>query len=253
MKKLIRTAVIITACAGLCAGVWPQNGTPKEVPPEPVKSAVSAKLPTMAAPACAMPVEGASLQATISTEEESRVTTTATVSNTANAYPAAGETLQSAATPKATPATAATTSSDDPYRTDVYPENIYSEKLIYNTGGELIGKTITYPTAFGPDAIWIDGRAYYDIPGFGLIEWSGPSSVTEDYTMYENGNKVGIMGGDAENTATAAPSKQPDEQPKPTGTVIDQTINAVPVKNSTPPSYKPSAPPPDDPDARIVP
>lgn len=253
MKKLIKTAVIITACVGLCVGVWPRNDASMEVPAEPAKSAMSAKLPTVAAPACAMPVEGASLQATISTEEESRVTTTTTVSNTAEASPAAEETLQSAATPKSTPATAATTSSDDPYHTDVYPENVYSEKLLYNADGELIGKTITYPTAFGSDAIWIDGRAYYDIPGFGLIEWSGPSSVTEDYTMYENGNKVGIMGGEAENAATAAPKKQPDEQPKPTGEVIDQTINAVPEKNSAPPSCKPSATPPDDPDARTVP
>ena len=200
-----------------------------------------------------MPAEGASLQATISTEEESRVTTTTTVSNTAEASPAAEETIQSAARPKATPATAATTSSDAPYRTDVYPENVYSEKLLYNADGELIGKTITYPTAFGPDTIWIDGRAYYDIPGFGLIEWSGPSSVTEDYTMYENGNKVGIMGGEAENVATAAPKKQPDEQPEPTRAAINQTVNVVPERNDTPPNYKPSATPPDDPDARTVP
>jgi hypothetical protein len=251
MKKLIKTAVIIAACAGLCAGVWPRDGTGKEVPAEPVKSAASAELPTMSAPACALPIEDAALQATISTEEESRVTTATTVSNTANASPAAKEAFKSTAA--AEPMPTAATFSDDPYHTDVYPKNVYSEEYLYDADGNLIGKTITYPTAFGPDTIWIGGHAYYDIPGFGLIEWSGPGSVTEDYTMYENGNKVGIMGGEAENTATATPKKQPDEQQDLTGTVIDQTINVVPEKNSTPPSCKSSTPPPVDPDARIAP
>lgn len=212
---------------------------------------MSAKLPTMTAPQEVPPIEGAALQATVSTEKENKGKTTPTVSNTEDASPAAKETFKS--TKASAPTPTESISSDDPYRTNVYPENIYSEKLLYNADGELIGKTITYPTAFGPDAIWIDGCAYYDIPGFGLIEWSGPSSVTEDYTMYENGNKVGIMGGDAENAATAAPSKQLDEQQNPTGAVIDQTINAVPERSDTPPNYKPDTTPPDDPDARIVP
>ena len=54
--------------------------------------------------------------------------------------------------------------SADPYRTDIYP-----------------------------DTVWVDGRAHYNVPGFGLIEWSGPSTVVVDYTMYASGNKVGIM------------------------------------------------------------
>lgn len=208
---------------------------------------------TQSAPQEVPPIEGAALQATVSTEKENKGTTIPTVSNTEDASPAAKETFKSAAAPKATQIAAAATSSDDPYHTDVYPENVYSEEYLYDADGNLIGKTITYPTAFGPDTIWIGGHAYYDIPGFGLIEWSGPGSVTEDYTMYENGNKVGIMGGEAENTATATPKKQPDEQQDLTGTVIDQTINVVPEKNSTPPSCKSSTPPPVDPDARIAP
>ena len=35
MKNPIKTIVIIAACAGLCAGVWPRDGTGKEVPAEP--------------------------------------------------------------------------------------------------------------------------------------------------------------------------------------------------------------------------
>ena len=252
MKNPIKTIVIIAACAGLCAGVWPRDGTGKEVPAEPVKSAASAELPTMSAPQEVPPIEGAALQATVSTEKENKGTTIPTVSNTEDASPAAKETFKSAAAPKATQIAAAATSSDDPYHTDVYPENVYSEEYLYDADGNLIGKTITYPTAFGPDTIWIGGHAYYDIPGFGLIEWSGPGSVTEDYTMYENGNKVGIMGGEEETATVAVPSGQPEGQPALTGAVIDQTINATPEKSSTPPDHKPDTTPPDDPNARDV-
>lgn len=62
-------------------------------------------------------------------------------------------------------------SSTDPYHTDVYPENVYSEELFYDADGNLIGKTITLSTESGANTIWIDGRAYYDILGFGLVEW----------------------------------------------------------------------------------
>lgn len=253
MKTLIKTTVIITACAGLCAGVWPRNSTHKQVPAEPVKSTVSAELPTISAPQNYLPLEGAALEATVSAEKEKMgVTTTPAVSDTADASPAEKGTSKGSAAQEAMPAAVAT-SSDDPYHTDIYPENVYSEKLLYNADGELIGKTYTIPTVFGPDTIWIDGRAYYDIPGFGLVEWSGPGECTEDYTMYENGNKVGIMGGEAEAAAAKSPSGQPEKQPEPTGKVIDQTINAVPDKNSTPPNYKPDITPPDGPDARIIP
>ena len=184
MKKLIKTTVIITACAGLCAGVWPRNSTHKQVPAEPVKSTVSAELLTMSAPQNYLPLEGAALEATVSAEKEKMgVTTTPAVSDTADASPAEKGTSKSSAAQEAMPAAVAT-SSDDPYHTDIYPENVYSEKLLYNADGELIGKTYTIPTVFGPDTIWIDGRAYYDIPGFGLVEWSGPGERTEDYTMF---------------------------------------------------------------------
>ena len=135
----------------------------------------------------------------------------------------------------------------DPYHTDIYPNNVYSEELIYDADGNLIGKTTTYPTAFGPDTIWIDGHAYYDVPGFGLIEWGGPNQRTEDYTMYENGNKVGIMGG--EDYAPA----QPEESSEPIGEVVDQTVNTAPECSNTPPDHKPDTKPPDDPNARGAP
>ena len=141
-----------------------------------------------------------------------------------------------------TVATSAASSSTDPYHTDIYPNNVYSEKYLYDAEGNLIGKTTTIPTAFGPDVIWINGRAYYDVPGFDLMEWSGPGQRTEDYTMYESGVKVGIMGGeDKTSEKSSTPAAQPEDCPKPTGEVIDQTISEVPERNSTPPDDKPDS------------
>ncbi len=37
------------------------------------------------------------------------------------------------------------------------------------------------------------GQVY--VPGFGYITPSGPNTITEADDMYENGNKIGIMGG----------------------------------------------------------
>jgi hypothetical protein len=140
-------------------------------------------------------------------------------------------------------------SGTDPYHTDIYPENVYSEEFIYDTDGNLIGKTTTYPTAFDSDTVWIDGKAYGNVPGFGLVEWGGPSSVTEDYIMYESGNKVGIMGGEEDASATQPPT----DWLEPTGEVIDQTIGEAPERSSTSPNYKPDNTPPNDPNARIIP
>lgn len=151
------------------------------------------------------------------------------------------------------PAQPALSSTADPYHTDIYPENVYSVEYLYDAEGNLIGKTTTIPTAFGSDTIWIDGRAYYEVPGFGLVEWSGPGQRTEDYTMYESGVKIGTMGGENQPQAQTSTAAQPTEPPEPTGEVIDQTINGIPKKSSTPHDYPPDTAPPDDPNARIIP
>ena len=70
--------------------------------------------------------------------------------------------------------------------------------------------------------------------------------------MYENGNKVGIMGGEDEAPAITSTQPKLEDWPDLTGEVIDQSINAVPEKSSTPPDYKPDTTPPDDPNARIM-
>ena len=240
MKKMLIGAVTIATCVALCATVWPQTGAGEEARQEAHVSATAAAVAELVEPP-EEPVVTTMVEFVEPSAEKKDI-----VATPENADAPAAE-LPTA------PAQPALSSTADPYHTDIYPNNVYSEELIYDAGGNLIGKTITYPTAFGSDTIWIDGHAYYEVPGFGLIEWSGPSSVTEDYTMYENGNKVGIMGGEDKPQTEISATAHPEEQPKSTGEAIDQTINTAPERSSTPPDYKSDTTPPDDPNARIIP
>ena len=109
----------------------------------------------------------------------------------------------------------------------------------------------------------IDGEAQIYIPGFGWIkdEGGGTQGTTvgnpEDQLtgnkvgqmgggiyaadMYENGNKIGIMGAD-----NAPPPASQSEPPPVTGKVNDQTINEEPERNSTPPTEKPDTTQPEN-------
>lgn len=228
MKRIIAAAVIIAACGALCALVWPQSTTGEKVPTESVASAVSA----VGAKSTPVP----ETESIIMAEKEKQLEIDAPVITPETAHAPAPAEAPKPAIPAAT-----TTDSSDPYHTDIYPNNVYSEEYLYDAEGNLIGKTTTIPTAFGPDAIWINGRACYDVPGFGLVEWSGPGQCTEAYNMYESGVKVGIMGDEDEAPARTAAAAQPETCPEPTGEVIDQTINEVPERNSTPPDNKPDS------------
>lgn len=233
MKKIITSAVIIAACTALCALVWPQTDTGKEVPAEVAVSAMPA-VGAESTPASETAYAVPDAKPMILAEKEKQFEDD-TSAITPDAAPA-----PDLAPKPAIPATTAVDSSD-PYHTDIYPNNVYSEKYLYDAEGNLIGKTTTISTTFGPDAIWINGRAYYDIPGFGLVEWSGPGQRTEVYNMYESGVKIGIMGNEDEAAARTAAAAQPATCPEPTGEVIDQTINEVPERNSTPPDDKPDS------------
>lgn len=243
MKKMLIGAITIAACVALCAAVWPQTGAGEEVRQEENAGATTATVEPLVKP----PAEPSEVTMLESMEPSAEKEDAAAAPENADT-PAA-----ELPTAPVRPAQTAPSIVAGPYHTDIYPNNVYSEELIYDADGNLIGKTTTYPTAFGSDTIWIDSHAYYDLPGFGLIEWSGPVSVTEDYTMYVNGNKVGVIGGGDKPQAQTTATAQPEEQPKPTGEDIDQTISTAPERSSTPPDYKPDATPPDDLNARIIP
>lgn len=255
MKKLLVATIAIAVCGALCAPVWLRNNADEKVLAKVTVSATSAECVEAAEtpdPALTMwPV----IETIITAEKvEPQVTDEQPADNTPDiTMPSAPEPepagIQQVAATTITESAAVGTS--DTYHTDIYPNNVYSEQYRYDADGNLIGKTVTIPTEFGPDTIWIDGHAYYDVPGFGLVEWSGPNQRIEDYTMYENGSKVGIMGGEDEAPTNSTPVSSL-ECSEPTGEVIDQTINEIPEKNCTPPDYKPESEPPDDPNSRNI-
>lgn len=254
MKKALVTAIVITMCAALCVDVWPQNDLSEKVPAETQQTDTSTeytKFQTAGNKSLAMPVAvGTATQTPEKGEapEAHKMPTVETALLTAEStLESITPALEPVSVPQATPATMA-----DPYHTDVYPENVYSEKYLYDADGSLIGKAVTYPTEFGPDTVWIKGHAYYDVPGFGLVEWSGPNTRIEDYTMYESGVKVGIMGDEDKTPATTSKTTLAEEQPDPASVVIDQTVSTVPSRDSTPPDCNPDTTLPDDPNARNI-
>ena len=244
MKKRFAAAILIAACVALCAAVWPQSGAGGKMPAGADSGEFGINVDGLAQPTSESIIALSDDTPVVLTAEHAAPEPVEVIAEKEEfpdkPLPTEAPSPGMQETPAATPAPQnSAPASTDPYHTDVYPNNIYSEELVYDANGNLIGKTVTYPTAFGPDTIWIDGHAYYDIPGFGLVEWSGPSQRTEDYTMYESGVKIGIMGGEDEAPASSALANQPTGSPDSAGEVIDQTIITIPEKRSTPPDDKP--------------
>lgn len=208
MKKILTATITITACVALCAAVWPQNSNDGKVPDAANPLSVSAESETQ--PEAPMsenivqelqPLPEPVIETPEVTTESSEKETEAEAVPLETPPPEETIPPQTKPEPQETAAPTSKTvsapqsipSAADPYHTDVYPNNVYSVEYRHDENGNLTGKITTIPTAFGPETIWIDGRAYTDVPGFGLVEWGGPNQVTEAYDMCENGNKVGIM------------------------------------------------------------
>jgi hypothetical protein len=87
-----------------------------------------------------------------------------------------------------------------------------------------------------------NGKEYGWLPGFGWVEYSGPNIVTYAEDMYENGNKIGIMGGS--DSAPHRSSIPQTEEPPIFGEVFEQSNKpegyVAPPKNSTPPPDRPN-------------
>jgi hypothetical protein len=121
-----------------------------------------------------------------------------------------------------------------------------------------------FPSSSEPrmgDVRVVDGEKQIYIDGFGWIKDEGCGSVgmvAED--MYENGHKIGGMGGGTtvdgkgdinkqvgvmggDESASCNPTPSMPEQPEPTGDVIYVPIQPPVTKDSTPPSYKPNGEP----------
>lgn len=155
MKKQIAIAVAIAASLALWAAVSPQTAGVKETPaPSPMPTVAASQTPL---------TELKELEVSLTTELEP--------AEEMIAEPVLEETVEQppASAPKPTagnqntPATESTNTPEPEPTLEPEVTNSSSENMVY-------------------------------VPGFGWIESQGPNQVTYAEDMYENGNKIGIMG-----------------------------------------------------------
>lgn len=236
MKKQIIIGMGIIACVALCAAAWPRSAEVGDLPAEPVKTAVSAEfeprleetpiilLPVdTPAPEVAAVAETETKEAEIPTEKETQIPVT----------------TQTAQSPRPT------ASSAEPHMGDI--RVVDGEKQVYilgfgwikGEGGGSVGTTVgSAGDKLTGNKVGIMGGTTVDVKGdinkqVGIM---GGGTVAED--MYENGNKIGIMGREA--CPSSEPNSPPAEQPEITGDVIYVPLQPPVTKDSTPPSYKPN-------------
>ena len=154
MKKRITTAVVFAACLSLCAAVWPQNEPAVETPVLPTPPAVIAAQPEVP--------ETSEIEEIIMPEEEKADVTQS-------------EPINEAAT--------------DPEPTPTQTPPVREVQASPEQNATLPQEPESAPTS--PDST--QNNMVY-VPGFGWLESQGPNHVEYAEDMYENGNKIGIMG-----------------------------------------------------------
>lgn len=157
MKKRIIIAAAITACLALCAAMWPQAETVGETPAPPQTPAVSAPEPIVAE---------AKLETEIDLPPEK----------------------EKAATPQPEP----------PCETTNEPEFVPAKaSAAPNTQPTAESEHVPEPTPVPAPAQTVTdlqpGDMVY-VEGFGWLEYQGPNHCEYGADIYENGNKIGIMG-----------------------------------------------------------
>lgn len=157
MKKRIIIAVAFTACLALCATVWPQAETVGETPAPPQTPAVSAPEPIVVEVKLETEID-------LLTEKEK------------------------AATPQPEP----------PHETTNEPEPAPVEaSAAPNTRPTAESEHAPEPTPAPAPAQAVTNLQPGDmvyVEGFGWLEYQGPNYCEYGADIYENGNKIGIMG-----------------------------------------------------------
>ena len=164
MKKFIM-APMIAACIALCAAVWLQSKVVEETPAPPSMTAVCTP---------EAPVE--KLKTEVQTASPAEKGKEAVLPTEAPAeIPIGPETppIETPAAPQVQPAPEPKATSEAAPETEPKP-----------TPEPLAGQRPTEPQT---------GDMVY-VPGFGWIENQGPNHADYAADMYENGNKIGIMG-----------------------------------------------------------
>ena len=157
MKKRIIVTTAIAACLALCAAVWPQSETVKETPTLNEKTAVTAPKATVE-------------------ELKTEVETVPPTEKEKTEIPQPEQIQEAATEPESEPA-----------ETSAAPEVQPTSEQESVT--EPAPVTVTNQTTIEPQS----GDMVY-VEGFGWIESQGPNHVEYAEDMYENGNKIGIMG-----------------------------------------------------------
>lgn len=156
MRKYIM-AVVVAACLALCAAVWPQGEVVEETPQPTQEIAVNTPEAHTVAP-----------------KEENEVLPQIEKENTEppQPEPSMETVLEPELTPTVTPVVPKAQPTPEPTPTL---------------------KPVSEPTPAQTVADPQSSSMVY-VPGFGWLESQGEGTVIHDDMMYENGNKVGIMG-----------------------------------------------------------
>ena len=157
MKKKNIIAATFTACLALCAAVWPQAETIEETPAPHQTTTVNAQEATV--------VELKTEVETVPLAEKEKA-----------------EILQQEQTQESAP-------EPEPVPTETLTAPEVQLTPEQESVTEPAPETVTNQTAIEPQA----GDMVY-VEGFGWIESQGPNHVEYAEDMYENGNKIGIMG-----------------------------------------------------------
>ncbi len=237
MKKLIIVGLGIIACVALCAAVWPRSAEVRDLPTEPLITAVTAEIearseetPSQILLSADVPVPDSETVAE-SEPKETEITAEEKTEPVAQAEPAPRTASKSAPVSSEPKSGDRTVIDGKPY---VW---IPGFGWIKDEGGESVGTTVGNPGdeltgnkvgQMGGAAVGSNGDINKQV---GIM---GGGTVAED--MYANGHKIGIMCGEesAPHETTA-----PAVQPEPTGDVIYIDLQPTPTKDSTPPPYKP--------------
>ena len=165
MKNRIIIAAAFTACLALCAAVWPQTEKVEKTPTPSETTAVTTPRPTL-------PETEELVLPAITEKQESGMP------EAESAPEVATEELPIPA-PEIEDEPVAEQKSAPPTQTD--PTPVQPAQLEPKTAPESIANDNELA-----DMVYV--------PGFGWIQSEGPNHVEYAEDMYENGNKIGIMG-----------------------------------------------------------
>ena len=163
MKNRIIIAAIFTACLALCAAVWPQTEKVGKTPAPSETAAVTAPQPTLqGAEKPVLPVVTEKKESEMPEAESAPEVATEELPIPVPEIEDEAETEQKSAPP---------TQTDPTLVQPAQPESAPEPKANDNELADMVY-----------------------VPGFGWIQSEGPNHVEYAEDMYENGNKIGIMG-----------------------------------------------------------